>query len=179
MANDSMRGGPRGSSDQASFLGPITVQLSTFGGVTTQIDESEAAAQFIAWSPLPALNEAGYKVERIYAVVTEVYGATGENFTIGTYTKAANGTFSAVDDDAFRTAIQFANATPVGHTQVLTLDGAGAGKDPLADGNANFLIGGPSSHYLGLASVNTASGGTGAFVCYADLVPVSGSKFSD
>jgi hypothetical protein len=178
MANDSMRGGPRGSSDQASLLEPITVQLSTFGGVTTVIDES-SAAQFIAWSPLPGGNEAGYKVERIFIVTTEVYGDEGENFIIGTYTKATNGSFVAVDDDAFVTAIKFANATPLGTTTVLTLTGAGAGLDPLADGNANFLIGGPSNHYLGLSKVSATSGGTGAYVCYADLVPVSGSKFSD
>ena len=178
MANDSMRGGPRGSSDQASLLEPITVQLSTYGGVNTQIDES-AAAQFIAWSPLPGGNEAGYKVERIYVVTTEVYGDAGENFTIGTFTKNTNGTFAAVDEDAFVTTLQFANATPLGTRTVLTLTGAGAGLDPLADGNANFLIGGPSNHYLGLNKVSATSGGTGAYVCYADLVPVSGSKFSD
>ena len=179
MANDSMRGGPRGSSDQASLLEPITVQLSGYGGLNAEIDESASAAQFVAWSPLPGGNEAGYKVERIYIVTTEVYGAEGEDFTIGTFTKDANGAFSAVDADAFVTTTKFANATPLGRTTVVTLTGAGANLDPLADGNANFLIGGPSNHYLGLNMSATGSTGTGAFVCYADLVPVSGSKFSN
>ena len=178
-AQDSMRGGPRGSSDQAASLRPITVQLSTFTGVNPVIDESVTDAQFVAWAPLPDGTEAGYKVERIYCVTTELYGDTGEPFVIGTFTKDAAGTFSAVDSDAFVTAYSFANATKLGTTTVMTLNGAGAGKDPLESGNENFLIGGSSNHYLGLSMAGVGSGATGAFVCYADLVPVSGTRFSD
>ena len=178
MANDNMRTGPRGSSDQAAELRPITVQLSTYGGVNFQIDES-AAAQQLAWSPLPGGNEAGYKVERIFIVTTEVYAAEGEDFTIGTYTKNAAGALVAVDIDAFVTTIKFADATPLGTTTVLTLTGVGAGLDPTTDAHANFLIGGPSNHYLTLTKVAATSGNTGAYACYADLVPVSGSEFSN
>lgn len=179
MANDNMRTGPRGSSDQAAELRPITVQLSTYGGINPVIDESASGAQFVAWSPLPGGNEAGYKVERIYTVTTELYAAEGEDFTIGTFTKDVNGAFSIVDVDAFVTTIKFANLTPLGTTTVLTLTGAGAGLDPTIDTHANFLIGGPSNQYLALLMAAVGSGGTGAFVCYADLVPVSGSEFSN
>ena len=178
MANDNMRTGPRGSSDQAAVLQPITVQLSTYGGVNLQIDESGGVQQ-IAWSPLPGGNEAGYKVERIYIVTTELYAEEGEEFTIGTCTKNAAGAMVAVDIDAFVTTIKFADATPLGTTTVLTLTGVGAGLDPTTDAHANFLIGGPSNHYLTLTKVLAGSTGAGAYACYADLIPVSGSEFSN
>jgi hypothetical protein len=179
MANDSMRTGPRGSSDQAAELRPITVQLGTYGGVTLEVDESVASAQFLGWTPLPVGDEAGYKVERIFIITTEAYNEPGENFTIGTFTKNADGSMAAVDDNAFQTVQLIANATAMGVTFIQTMNGAGAGLDPTTDANANFLIGGPSDHYLGLSTVATSSTGSGKFVCYADLVPVSGSSFSN
>lgn len=180
MAQDSMRTGPRGSSDQASELKPITVRLTSYAG-NWQIDESGASApaKFRFYTPLPYGSEAGYKVDRIFYVIGEVYGAAGENYTIGTFTKNADGTFTAVDADAFVTTKAIADSTAVGIVGVETLNGAGAGLDPTLDANANYLVGGPSNHYLCVDMVATASGNTGTVGFYADLVPVSGTKFTN
>tara|TARA_R110000824_G_scaffold79739_2_gene200737 strand:+ start:3161 stop:3706 length:546 start_codon:yes stop_codon:yes gene_type:complete len=180
MAQDSMRTGPRGSSDQASVLEPITVKLTAHNG-GWPIDESvtAAATKFRFWTPLPFGSEAGYKVDRIFYYVVETYAAAGENFTVGVFTEDGDGTFTAVDADAFVTTTAVANSTAQGVINVLTLNGAGAGLDPTLTANANFLIGGPSDHYLCVDVVAGGSTGDGGVGFYADLVPVSGTKFTN
>jgi hypothetical protein len=180
MVQDSMRTGPRGSSDQEALLKPITVRLSHFNG-SWQVPEASAVIvdKFRSWTPLPHGSEAGYRVDRIWIVIGALYAAEGENFTIGTFTKNAAGAFVAVDADAFCTVQYFVNGTALGLVVVQTLNGAGAGKDPTLTANANFLIGGPNNHYLGVQGIATGSTGVGSFGVVADLTPVSGTKFTN
>jgi len=183
MANDSMRGGPRGSSDQAALLHPITVQLADYGGVNPEIDESGTtnADLLRVWAPLDG-KSAGYKVKRVFVVVSETYAAAGTNLTVGTYTyNVGTGNFDAVDADAFVTAGQpISNGVKNGALFELTLTGAGAGLDPTSTDpdNSNYLVGGSSNQLLGIKAVGS-SGGNGKIVCYAELLPVSGSYYSD
>jgi hypothetical protein len=180
MANDSMRAGPRGSSDQASLLKPITVRLTSHAGAWSIDEDTTGAGKFRFWTPLPFGSEAGYKVERIFYYVTEAYAAAGENFTVGVFTEDGDGTFTAVDADAFVTTTAVPNSTAQGVITVLTLNGAGAGLDPTLAANANYLIGGTSDHYLCVdVDSSTASGAAGQVGFYADLVPVSGTKFTN
>lgn len=183
MANDSMRGGPRGSSDQAALLRPITVQLASYGGVNPELDESGTtdADLLRLWAPFDG-DTAGYKVKKVFIVVSETYGATGTDFKVGTYTyNVGTGNYDAVDDDAFVTLGQnLANGTKNGALFELDLDGAGAGLDPtLTDpDNSNYLIGGSDNQFLGIKAAGS-SGGAGKVVCYAELIPVSGTYYSN
>ncbi|MEK9697621.1 MAG: hypothetical protein VW270_17785, partial [Candidatus Poseidoniales archaeon] len=133
MANDSMRGGPRGSSDQAALLHPITVRLGDYGGVNPEIDESGTtdADLLRVWAPFDG-DTAGYKVKKVFVVVSETYAATGTDVKVGTYAyNVSTGNYDAVDDDAFVTAGQNrANGTKNGALFELDLGGAGAGLDP-------------------------------------------------
>ena len=183
MANDSMRGGPRGSSDQAALLQPITVQLADAGGLAPEIDESSTTATdlFRSWGPLDG-KSAGYKVNRLFVQITEDYAQEGENLTVGTYTfDSSDSSFDAVDADAFVLAGQkIPNSTQKGVVIELTLDGAGAFLDPTSTDpdNSNYLVGGSSSQFLAITSAGN-SGGGGKFVCFAELIPVSGTYYSD
>ena len=180
MSNDSMRGGPRGSSDQAALLSPITVQLTDFAGVNPEVDESASSMQK-AWAPFDG-STAGYKLKKLFVVVSEEYAAAGGNITVGTCTyNPSTGALDAVAEDAFVTAGQaIPNSTKAGALFQLSLTGAGAGLDPTSTDpdNSNFLIGGPSNQFLVVKSAGS-SGGNGKFVCYAELLPVSGTYYSN
>tara|TARA_R100001463_G_scaffold7448_3_gene23465 strand:+ start:4134 stop:4658 length:525 start_codon:yes stop_codon:yes gene_type:complete len=174
MANDKMRTGPRGSSDQASLKGPITVQLRNAVGAAVDIDENTAAAAAVGWF---GLSDIGYQVTRVRVVATETYLAEGEDILVGVYQK--DGT-TAVDADAFvKVGKKVPNSTAIGTEVELTMDGDGAFLDPTVAGNENFLIGGSTGYRVMATRGGTDSGNNGRFIVFVDLVPVTGDSFSD
>tara|TARA_A100001515_G_C4576796_1_gene211632 strand:+ start:708 stop:1232 length:525 start_codon:yes stop_codon:yes gene_type:complete len=173
MANDSMRGGPRGSSDQAALKGPITVQLKNAVGAAVDIDENTTDAAAVGWF---GLSDIGYQVTRVRVVATETYAAEGEDILVGVYQKDGS---TAVDADAFVAAgNKVPNGTTIGSEVELTMDGAGAFLDPTVAGNENFLIGGSTGYRVMATRGGTDSGGNGRFIVFVDLVPVSGNSYS-
>ena len=171
MANDLMRTGPRGSSKQAATLRPVTVYFPvsppTAALAAMEADESSASAFNFSWSPYFP-TESGYQLKRVYAIVTEAYGEEGENIIVGT----------SGDANAFVNNVKIPDTTAIGSIVELTMNGIGAGLDPTETGNENFLIAGSTGYALTAQRTNSASGGTGKFILFADLVPVSGSEFS-
>lgn len=165
MANDKMRTGPRGSADQVSWLGPKVV---AFGAgplaQVTEFDES-GGGQGAFWAPFFPVEE-GYKVNRLFAFVTETYAAAGSALVVGT-TGSATAFFTGA----------IPNATALGTVYEITMNGAGAGKDPLADGNSDYLVGGSTGYQLTAAIVG-GTGAAGKFTLFAELIPVSGTRFS-
>jgi hypothetical protein len=121
------------------------------------------------WAPFFGAEE-GYKLNRLIVFVTELYGAAGSAINVGTSAAGSGAVFVS--------GATIPNATGANSVFELNLNGAGAGKDPLADGNSAYLIGGPNNQQL-TVSVAGGSGGTGKFVLYAELIPVTGTRFSN
>ena len=165
---DSMRVGPRGSSDQVAFLGPKVVPLGA-GPLAqiTEFDES-GAGQNAMYAPFFP-SEEGYKVNRVFGFVTEAYTAEGRAINVGT---SAGGSGAV-----FVSGYKVPNGTGLNSTVDIPLNGTGAGKDPLADGNSAFLVGGGVNQQL-LCTV-AGGAGQGKICLFAELIPVSGTRFSN
>ena len=171
MSNDSMRGGPRGSSDQVAWLGPKYVEFVAAANLDpVHFDESASGPQTAFFLPFFPVEE-GYKVNRIILAVTETYAATGTNLVVGTNASGSG--------NVFVNNYNVPNSTGQGSIIDVPLNGAGGGKDPLATGNSAYLVGGSSSQQLTASLTAGSTGNNGAFKLFAELIPVTGSRFSD
>ena len=163
-----MRGGPRGSSDQAALLQPTVVFFPTVTSLPAEVTENSGSALDLTWAPyFPA--EAGYKVKRVFAIVSELYAGIGKVTDVGT----------SQDGDCFVDGFQIPDTTAAMSVVESTMNGVGAGLDPLADGNGDFLVGGSTGYTLKASNSGAASGQNGKYVLFAELIPVSGTNFSN
>jgi hypothetical protein len=171
MANDLMRGGPRGSSDQVAWMGPVVVpftNLDNVAGTLAGVNFDASAGNQTA-VVVPSTPGTTWQLDAIVFRMTETYGALGGAINIGT--TAPGG---LVDDNAFVAAYQIPNTTAENTSLVVPLNGVGANLDPTIVGNENFAI--TSAQWLRLFDTGGAS--AGRYVAYAVLFPVAGYRYS-
>ena len=106
-----------------------------------------------------------WELDSIIFRITETYGAIGGLVQVGTAD-----TSGIVDDDGFVNDYQIPNASAVGTTINVPLNGAGAGLSA-----ANFAV--SADQWIRLFETGGAS--AGRYVAYAVLFPVSGPRFSN
>ena len=167
MANDSMRGGPRGSSDQASWLRPVVMPITNLDNVAGTLAgiNFDASAGNQTGVCVPVESGTTWELDSIIFRITETYGAIGGLVQVGTAD-----TSGIVDDDGFVNDYQIPNASAVGTTINVPLNGAGAGLSA-----ANFAV--KPSQWIRLFETGGAS--AGRYVAFAVLVPVSGTRYSN
>ena len=167
MANDSMRGGPRGSSDQASWLRPVVMPITNLDNVAGTLAgiNFDASAGNQTGVCVPVEPGTTWELDSIIFRITETYGAIGGLVQVGTAD-----TSGIVDDDGFVNDYQIPNASAVGTTINVPLNGVGAGLSA-----ANFAV--SADQWIRLFETGGAS--AGRYVAYAVLFPVSGPRFSN
>jgi len=132
MANDSMRAGPRGSSDQAAWLMPITMPITNLDNVAgtlagVNFDASGGTQTGVAVPTTPGTT---WQVDSVILRITETYTALGGLIQVGTVNVSG-----LVDEDAFVNDYQIPNASAVGTTITVQLNGDGANKS-----SGNFAV---------------------------------------
>jgi hypothetical protein len=154
MANDAMRAGPRGSSDQAPFVGPFIFEhvVSSAAIATTYV------------LTIPQRFGTNWRVRDIEAVTLTAISATSAApvFKIG----------KTGDDDAFMTALTVANGTATSTTLSVAKanEASWATDDYLIDSDTDLLF---------TQSV-AAAGSPGGIIAFRILLePVGGTYFDN
>jgi len=155
MANDAMRAGPRGSSDQEAFVGPY-VETFTFS--------RSAIVGTLAFS-LPLRFGTTWRVRDIELAVLEVIAASSTNptFTVG----------KTGDTDAFMTATATPNGTAAG-----TIVAATKANQSLW-GTDDYLIDSDTDLIFDQTIAGSGGSVTGVVQIRVLLEPVSGTYFSN
>jgi hypothetical protein len=148
MANDLMRTGPRGSSNQEAWVGPTTIQVN--GPTGAPFDASAGAPETGRTAPLWGCD---YRVRAIQILVTEAFGAASGNIDMGTN----------ADADAYVNDFVIPNTTAAG--TVLDVPMNGNDVDLAASAASPFSV------------LNAGgSGAAGAFIVFLLAYPVSGGE---
>ena len=155
MAVDLMRTGPRGSSDQAPYLGPTTFNMV---GPTTLFFLAKATGQIAV--PLSTFYGCDWRVISVEVKVTTVLATNDIEVDLGVAGSAA--TLNSIVDGGVTGSATSALGTIVN----IPLNG-------LASGTTFGITNGP------LIATNVASGGTGAYSINVLAEPVSGPFFSN
>ena len=148
MANDLMRTGPRGSSNQEAWVGPTTIQVSGASGAP--FDASAGGSETGRTSPLWGCD---YRVRAIQILVTETFAAASAAIDMGTN----------ADGDAYVNNFVIPNTTAAG--TVLDVPMNGNDVDLAANAAAPFAVLNPGG-----------TGAAGAFFVYLLAYPVSGGE---
>jgi hypothetical protein len=156
MANDSMRGGPRGSSEQAAWEGPVKFVLQTDAGVSL-VDKSATAS--VLFSPGSTFGT-DYKVVGVELFIREAVASADISLKLGTI---------GDDDDYISDATLLGAVTHAGNS-VFTVDLANAG------GTAVDTTFGATNGPLMASAAQTSGDGTYFITVLAE--PVSGPYFS-
>lgn len=164
MANDSMRGGPVGSSKQAPFAGPVMINMARLNG-NMNVDKSDSVSAGTLYGPGAAFG-VDYRVLAVQIFVSDEAVATADiQCTLG-YNGNPSGPVLA-DDDVFvsTTAALGSSTAAIGSVHDIELSGTnitatfGATNGPLVFKN------------------NGAPSGTGNYTVRVLAVPVSGGKY--
>lgn len=167
MANDSMRGGPVGSSKQAPFAGPVMINMARLNG-NMNVDKSDSVANGTLYGPGAAFG-VDYRVLAVQIFVSDEAVATNDiQCTLG-YNGNPLPSLSpvAADDDAFvsTTAALGSSTAAIGSVHDIEL----SGNDITATfGHTNGPL---------VFKNNGAPGGTGNYTVRVLAVPVSGGKY--
>tara|TARA_R100001594_G_C3963762_1_gene246022 strand:- start:66 stop:566 length:501 start_codon:yes stop_codon:yes gene_type:complete len=166
MANDSMRGGPRGSSEQAAFVGPTIFKLARLNG-NRNIDKSDSASAGTVYSSGEAFG-VDYQVIAVQLFVSDEAVDTADiQCTLG-YNGNPTGSVTA-DLDAFvNTTAALGSATAA----------AGSVHDIALSGNAVSATFGATNGPLVFVN-NGAPSGTGNYTVAVLAKPVSGTYYSN
>ena len=163
MANDLMRTGPKGSTGQSSWLGPMQVMINdglaaTGTGSGVNVDASSAVTGTVAATWQPTLSSVTYRVVSISVRVCETMAA---NCTINIGSANASG---VVDADGIVNDFVVPNTTAAGTVLSVPLNGAGTA--------ASRAI----TSLQWVALISGASGGDGRFQVYMMVEPVGGGS---
>ena len=156
MANDNLRSGPEGATDQASRLAPRIVKLSTSVDATFADAVSKgkgAAASGVMGIVKQPANTYGWLfptchaelmggeglIESLQVVFTDSAVTTNVTFDVGICAQAANGTLTPVDVDAIVDGhvITHGAASTVGTVVNIPLNGVGGGREYYNTGAGN------------------------------------------
>lgn len=157
MANDLMRTGPRGSSDQAAWESPVKFVLQTDAGVSL-VDKSATAS--VLFSPGSSFGT-DYKVVGVEIFVREEVATADISLKLG----------SLSDDDAYISDTTLLGATALAANTVVTVDLANAG------GTAVSATFGSTNGPLMASAAQTS--GTGTYFITVLAEPVSGPYFTN
>jgi hypothetical protein len=157
MANDLMRVGPRGSSEQAAWEKPIKLVLQTDAGVSL-VDKSGGAS--VLFSPGSSFGT-DYKVVGIELFIREAVATADISMKLGTL----------ADDDAYISDTTLLGAVSYPENSVFTVDLESAG------GTATATTFGATNGPL-MCTLPGGIGGTGTYFVTVLAEPVSGPYFS-
>jgi len=152
MAQDIMRPGPRGSSDQEAYVGPTRFVVQ---GPTTRTELAKATGQVA--TPVGSFFECDYEVIAIEMRVTTVFATNDCSISVGT----AAGTTTIVNAFASGSA-----TTAAGTVKNIPLNGS-------AVATTFGVTNGP------IVVTNNASAGGGAYQVTILAKPVSGTYFNN
>jgi hypothetical protein len=170
MAQDSMRPGPRGSSEQEAYVGPEFIYMSRLSG-SVQVDKSAVVADGTLYSPFPTMG-VDYRVVAVQICVTDEAVATADiQCTLG-YNGNPIGSVAA-DDDAF-----VSTTTAAGDAGLSLPVAAGTVIDVALSGANTSATFGATNGPLVFKN-NGAPAGTGNYAVRVLVEPVSGKWFSN
>lgn len=157
MANDLMRVGPRGSSEQAAWEGPVKFVLQTDTGVSL-VDKSGSAS--VLFSPGSSFGT-DYRVVGVELFIREAVAGGDISMKLGTIG----------DDDDYISDTTLLGATSHGENSVFTVDLANAG------GTAVDTTFGATNGPL-MCTLPGSISGNGTYFITVLAEPVSGPYFS-
>jgi hypothetical protein len=166
MVQDSLKGGPRGSSDQAAWMAPMVLPITNLDNVAgtlagVNFDASAGNQTGVIVPPTPGTT---WQLDSIIFRITETYGAIGGLIQVGTANVSG-----IVDDDAFVNDYQIPNASAYGTSITVPLNGDGAS---LSTGN--FAV--TPDQWIRLFETGGAS--AGRYVAYGVFFAVGGTRYS-